>query len=140
MSVTPGPYRITSHLSPNPAVGVDPRTDSAIKPVIVAPSNFPPEGTTWQVRLEDGQLYLLVVDSANARPDEDKVLAFYGQPGERWRITHHPLRRGYTILSLDESRAWYLPNSGDFTQVELRPLELILGEGYLFNLEQLCVD
>ncbi|KAI6119945.1 hypothetical protein EDD16DRAFT_1704796 [Pisolithus croceorrhizus] len=140
MSVTPGPYRITTHLNPNPAVGVDPWTRSAIKPVTVVPSDFPPEGTTWQVRLEDDQLYLLSVHSANARPDEGKVLVFHGEPGERWRITHHPLRRGYTILSLDESLAWYLPNSGDFTQVELRPLELILGEGYLFNLEQLVVD
>ncbi|KIK21950.1 hypothetical protein PISMIDRAFT_680915 [Pisolithus microcarpus 441] len=137
MSVAPGLYRITTHLNPNPAVGIDPRIQPAVVPVIVVPAEFPPEGSTWQIIQEDGQLYLLTINTARTRPEEDKVLAFYGEPGERWRLVHHPLRRGYTILSPDESRAWYLPDSADFTQVELRRLELVLGEGYLFNLEQL---
>ncbi|KAI6119950.1 hypothetical protein EDD16DRAFT_1518202 [Pisolithus croceorrhizus] len=140
MSVGSGLYRITTRLSPNPAVGVDPRNDSAIKPVIVVPSAFSSEATTWRVTQEDGQLYLLSVDSANTRPDQQKVCAYYGEPGERWKIVHHPLRRGYTILNPDESLAWYLPNSEDFTQVVLRRLGIIPGEGYYFNLEPLIDD
>ncbi|KIK21953.1 hypothetical protein PISMIDRAFT_11968 [Pisolithus microcarpus 441] len=137
MSVAPGLYRITTHLDPNPAVGIDPRLRAGIVPVIVVPPEFPPEGSTWEIIQEDGQLYLLTINTARTRPDEDKVLAFYGEPGERWRLVHHPLRRGYTILSPDESLAWYLPDSGNLTQVQLKPLELFLGEGYFFNLEQL---
>ncbi|KAI6119948.1 hypothetical protein EDD16DRAFT_1569372 [Pisolithus croceorrhizus] len=140
MLVAPGFYRITTHLSPNPAVGVDPRIEPAIKPVIVVPSNFPSVATTWQVIQEEGRLYLLAVDGANTLPEEQKVFAYYGHPGERWRIVHHPVHRGYTILSLDESLAWYLPNSGDFTQVELRRLEFIPDEGHLYNLEPLIDD
>ncbi|KAI6009723.1 hypothetical protein EDC04DRAFT_2610549 [Pisolithus marmoratus] len=137
MSVVPGPYRITTHLSPNPAIGVDPRINSAIKPVVIAPKEYAPDGTTWQVVQEDGQLYLLVVDSANTRPEEDKVCAFYGQSGEVWKIVYHPLRKGYAILSVDESLAWYLPNSEYQTQVELHSLGVFPGEGYYFNLEML---
>ncbi|KAI6151587.1 hypothetical protein BKA82DRAFT_1005322, partial [Pisolithus tinctorius] len=137
MSVTSGLYRITTHLSPNPAIGVDPRTRSAVKQVIVVPPEFPPPGSTWEVRQEDGQFYLLAVDGANARPEEDKVNAYYGQPGEMWKIVHHPLRRGFVVLSPDESLAWYLPNSEYFTQVELKPLGILPGEGYYFNLERL---
>lgn len=142
MSVVPGFYRITTHLSPNPAIGVDPRIRSAIKPVIVAPEEFSPDGTTWELLQEDDQLYLLLVNTANTRPDEDRVFAFYnGQPGERWKIVHHPLRRGYTILSPeDESRAWYLPDAEYHTQVELKSLPLIIGEGYYFNLERLVSE
>ncbi|KAI6003542.1 hypothetical protein F5J12DRAFT_783600 [Pisolithus orientalis] len=138
MSVVPGLYRITTHLSPNPAIGVDPRILSAIKPVIVAPPDFSPEGTTWEVvQDEDGQLYLLLVHSARTRPEEQRVFAYYAQPGERWKIVHHPLRRGYAILSPDESLAWYLPNSEYLTQVELKPMGILPGEGYYFNLERL---
>ncbi|KAI6119951.1 hypothetical protein EDD16DRAFT_1569390 [Pisolithus croceorrhizus] len=140
MSVTPGFYRITTHLNPNPAVGIDPRVRSAFTPVIVVPSDFPFDGTRWEVIEEDDRLYILLVNTARTRPEEGKVFAFYGQPGERWRIVHHPLRRGYTILNPDESLAWYLPDSSDFTQVELRRQELILGEGYFFNLERLIED
>ncbi|KAI6012272.1 hypothetical protein BKA83DRAFT_4369286 [Pisolithus microcarpus] len=140
MSVAPGLYRITTHLNSNPAVGIDPTIKAGIVPVFVVPSEYFPEGSRWEIIQEDGQLYLLTINTARTRPDEGKVLAFYGEPGERWRLVHHPLRRGYTILSPDESRAWYLPDSADFTQVELRRLELILGEGYLFNLEQLIDD
>lgn len=82
------------------------------------------------MRQEEGQFYLLAVDSANARPEEDKVYAYYGQPGVKWKIVHHPLRRGYTILSPeDEALAWYLPNSEYNTQVELKRLGFIIGEG-----------
>lgn len=140
MSVVPGLYRITTHLNNNPAVGVDPSIRAGVVPVIVVPPDFPPQGSTWEIIQEDGQLYLLAINSARTRPDEDKVSAFYGEPGERWRLVHHPLRRGYTIVNPDESRAWYLPSSEPFTEVELRPLELILGEGYLFNLERLVID
>ncbi|KAI6004311.1 hypothetical protein EDD15DRAFT_2192180 [Pisolithus albus] len=140
MSIVPGLYRITTHLNNNPAVGIDPRIRAGVVPVIVVPSEFPSEGSTWEILQEDDKLYLLAINSARTRPEEERVLAFYGQPGERWRLVHHPLRRGYTIVSPDESRAWYLPDSGDFTQVELRRLELILGEGYLFNLERLVID
>ncbi|KAI6003539.1 hypothetical protein F5J12DRAFT_893785 [Pisolithus orientalis] len=139
MSISPGLYRITTHLSPNPAIGVNPYIRSGIKPVIVAPPQFSPDGTTWEVvQEEDGQFYLLVVNSANIRPEEDKVFAFYnGVQGERWKIVHHPLRRGYVILSADESLAWHLPNAEYETQVELKALGILPGEGYYFNLERL---
>ncbi|KAI6039241.1 hypothetical protein EDC04DRAFT_2603351 [Pisolithus marmoratus] len=137
MSGAPGLYRITTHLRPNPAIGVDPRILSAIKQVVVAPPDFSPEGTTWEVIEEDGQFYLLRVHTANTRPREDKVYAYYGEPGERWKVIHHPLHKGYTILSPDESLAWYLSNPEYFTQVELKPLPLMIGEGYYFNLEPL---
>ncbi|KAI6009724.1 hypothetical protein EDC04DRAFT_2906488 [Pisolithus marmoratus] len=140
MSVVPGFYRITTHLNPNPAIGVDPRIFSAIKQVVVAPPDFPGEGTTWQVLQEDGQFYLLFVNGGKTRPEEDKVYAYYAEPGERWKIVHHPLRRGYVILSADESLAWYLPNSEYFTQVELKSLPLIPGEGYYFNFGGLVED
>ncbi|KAI6040646.1 hypothetical protein EDC04DRAFT_3140154, partial [Pisolithus marmoratus] len=71
----------------------------------------------WEVIEEDSQFYLLRVHTANTRPKEDKVYAYYGEPGEKWKVIHHPLRRGYTILSPDESLAWYLSNPEYFTQV-----------------------
>lgn len=137
MSIVPGLYRITTHLAPNPAIGVDPRINSAIKPVVAAPPDFSPEGTIWEVLQEDGELYLLLVNSARTRDDDDKVFAYYAEPGEKWKIVHHPEYRGYTIQSSDESLYWNLPNSEYHSQIKLNPMGIRPGEEYFFNLEKL---
>ncbi|KAI6003537.1 hypothetical protein F5J12DRAFT_783595 [Pisolithus orientalis] len=95
MSIVPGLYRITTHLAPNPAIGVDPRINSAIKPVVAAPPDFSPEGTIWEVLQEDGELYLLLVNSARTRDDDDKVFAYYAEPGEKWKIVPSRIQRVY---------------------------------------------
>lgn len=136
MTITPGLYRITTRLRPGAPIGVDPRILSAIKPVVVAIPEFSPEGTTWRVLEEDGQLYLLLVDSANTRSEERKVYAYYSEPGERWKIGPYPGPGGYSTVSRDEVY-WYLPNAADLTQVELRPMGTIPEEGYCFRFEKL---
>lgn len=136
MTITPGLYRITTRLRPDALIGVDPHIDSAIKPVVVAIPRFSPEGTTWRVLEEDGQLYLLLVHTANTRSEEDKVYAYYSEPGERWRIDGNPGPGEYSTVSRDH-RFWYLPNAADLTQVELRPMGTIPEEGYYFNFERL---
>lgn len=139
MTVTPGLYRITTQLRPNAPIGIDPYNLAAIKPVVIAIPGFSPEGTTWRVLEEDGQLYLLLVHTAKTRPEDDKVYAYYSEPGERWAIVYHPEREGYSMLRPDHSYVWYLPNAEDLTQVELRPVDPILQSsgGYYFNFERL---
>ncbi|KAI6122890.1 hypothetical protein EDD16DRAFT_728014 [Pisolithus croceorrhizus] len=95
VTVTPGLYRITTQLRPNAPIGIDPYNLAAIKPVVIAIPGFSPEGTTWRVLEEDGQLYLLLVHTAKTRPEDDKVYAYYSEPGERWAIVYHPEREGY---------------------------------------------
>ncbi|KAI6151588.1 hypothetical protein BKA82DRAFT_1005328 [Pisolithus tinctorius] len=44
MSVLSGCYRITTHLGHNPTIGIDQKTASIIKKVIVVPPEVPPPG------------------------------------------------------------------------------------------------
>lgn len=136
MTIIPGLYRITTRLRPNTPIGIDPHILSAVKPVVVAIPRFSPEGTTWRVSEEDGQLYLLLVHTAKTRPEDDKVYAYYSEPGERWNIEGNPGPEGYCTVSRD-GIFWFLPNAEDLTQVVLRPMGTFPDEGYYFNFERL---
>ncbi|KIK10719.1 hypothetical protein PISMIDRAFT_690800 [Pisolithus microcarpus 441] len=136
MTITPGLYRITTRLRPDTPIGVDPLILSAIKPVVVAIPRFSPEGTTWRVLEEDGQLYLLLVHTANTRSEENKVYAYYSEPGERWKIDDSPGPGEYSTVSRD-NMFWYLPRAADLTQVELMTMCFNHEEGYDFNFERL---
>ncbi|KAI6033808.1 hypothetical protein PISMIDRAFT_15810 [Pisolithus microcarpus 441] len=80
MTITPGLYRITTRLRPDALIGVDPYIRSAIKPVVIAVPEFSPDGTTWRVLEEDGQLYLLLVHTANTRSESLLDSAPVGTP------------------------------------------------------------
>ncbi|KAI6119956.1 hypothetical protein EDD16DRAFT_1704804 [Pisolithus croceorrhizus] len=139
MTITPGLYRIITRLRPDTPVGIDPHILLPVKPVVVAIPRFSPEGTTWQVSEEDGQLYLLLVHTARTRPEDDRVYAYYSEPGERWNIEGNPGPGGYCTVSRD-GIFWYLPNAEDLTQVVLRPMGTFPDEGYYFNFERLLVE
>lgn len=81
-------------------------------------------------------MYLLLVHTANTRSEENKVYAYYSEPGERWKIDDSPGPGEYSTVSRDRM-FWYLPNAADLTQVELKPMGIVHEERYDFGFERL---
>lgn len=139
VNITPGKYRITTALDRERSIGVDPRTNDAHKRVIVVPKDFPPQARLWRVdSTEVENVYLLSVLGADAVDTEAKVFANYGVNTQKWRIGTNSHPDGYFIQRVDDSGlTWYLPDTTDFTQVELKEHKIGIGKNFLFHFERL---
>ncbi|KAI6033813.1 hypothetical protein BKA83DRAFT_4181398 [Pisolithus microcarpus] len=141
MAITPGKYRITTALDRERSIGVDPRTNDAHKRVIVVPKEFPPQAGLWRVdRTETEGVYLLSVLGADAVDTDAKVFANYGVDSQRWRIGTNSHPDGYFIQRVDNNLTWFLPETKDFTQVELKEHQIGIGKNFLFHFERLVGD
>ncbi|KAG6331813.1 hypothetical protein ID866_7273 [Astraeus odoratus] len=99
MSVRPNKYTIIPVFEPEYAIGVDLKTNSATKPVIVVHPDSPPQGSVWEATVEpDGSKYLMAVDGASVCTEGGKVSALYGAQGERWKLVYRPHDDAYRLV------------------------------------------
>ncbi|KAL4067138.1 hypothetical protein V8B97DRAFT_2009523 [Scleroderma yunnanense] len=128
IDIQPGRYVIQPIGVSNRAIGMTPllhpnrnQVLKQGKPVEVVPTNFPEYTRVWEVQ-QDGTLALSFMGSQLAAVEEDD-LVWVGSPAERWTIRTHYRPYGQTIQNAD-GLAWFLPNTDEYTQPELRELPI----------------
>ncbi|KIM58996.1 hypothetical protein SCLCIDRAFT_27582 [Scleroderma citrinum Foug A] len=144
VDIPSGPFVITPARVNNPVVGMTPllrarqNSDQPLaqgKPVQLVPGNYPEYTRLWELTT-DGTLALSYMHSELYAIEEAKRV-YLGSDSEEWfSVTYDtPYGPRQTIQSKKTGFGWFLPNTDEGTQPELRPIPRTNSPppGYLFN-------